>query len=233
MDHREDQSQNVYQKELEEQLSGKQVVYNDQVLIDGKSYRVPYKMVKEIEFENISKQHMVDMEHAGRLQYRLMLQDSIIRAKVEFVKQKITIVYNPDTAQNNKPKISKEDLISFLAKEGVKIDPSAMKERDFDYFNEMYMYQFNPPSIRERPPYGYTMDEWKKMRDEYNQKAAQGRIDGYRKFQEWQNSYKEQHPDILGETVTNSQEPKKASLKEKIFGKKKNDKEKGFWFHGV
>lgn len=235
MDHRDDPNQqNVYQKELEEQLSGKQVIYNDQVMIDGKSYRVPYKMVKEIEFSNINKQQMIDMEHAGRLQYRLMLQDSIIRAKVEFVKQKITIVYNPATAQNNKPKLSKEELISFIAKEGVKIDPSAMHERDFDYFNEMYMYQFNPPSIRERPPYGYTMDEWKKMRDEYNKKAAEGRVENYNKFQEWQDSYAEQHPDILGETLTNSKEPKKTTLKEKIFGKKKKgEKEKGFWFHGV
>lgn len=233
MDHRDDPTQqNVYQKELDEQLKGNQVIYNDQVMIDGKPYRVPYKMVKEIEFSNVKKEEMIDLEHAGRLQYRLMLMDTVLRAKVEFIKQKITIVYNPTTAQNNKPKITKEELISFLAKEGVKIDPKSMVENDFDYFKEMYSYHYNPPAIRERPPYGYTMDEWRKMRDEYNKKSAQGREDNYRKFQEWQNSYAEQHPEILGENITAA--PKKEGLMEKIFGKKnKGDKEKGFWFHGV
>jgi len=233
MDHRDDPSnQNIYQKELEEQLKGNTVIYNDQVMIDGKAYRVPYKMIKEVEFSNVSKEQMQDMEHAARLQYRLMLQDSVLRAKVEFVKQKITITYNPSTALNNRPKITREELISFLAKEGVHVDPNSMQERDFDYFKEMYSYQFNPPSIRERPPYGYTMDEWKKMRDDYNKKAAQGRVDNYKKFQEWQDSYAEQHPEVLGETAS-SAAPKKMGLKERLFGKKKGDKEKQFWFHGV
>jgi|GEM_PF-822331 hypothetical protein len=232
MDHRDDPTQqNVYQKELDEQLAGRQVIYNDQVMIDGKPYRVPYKMVKEIEFSNIHKEAMIDFEHAGRLQYRLMLMDSVLRAKVEFVKQKITIVYNPTTAQNNKPKTTKEELVSFLAKEGIRIDPSSMVEKDFDYFKEMYSYHYNPPSIRERPPYGYTMDEWKKMRDNYNKKAAQGREDGYKKFQEWQDTYAEQHPTILGEKI--SATPRKVGLTERLFGKKKEDKKSGFWFHGV
>ncbi len=232
MDHRDDpSSQNLYQKELEEQMSGNQVIYNDQVMINGKPHRVPYKMIKEVEFSGVNKEQMIDMEHAARLQYRLMLQDTVIRAKVEFVKQKITVVYNPVGAENNKPKISKEDLINFIGKEGVRIDPSQMKERDFDYFKEMYTYQFSPPSVRERPPYGYTMEEWKKMRDEYNKKAADGRVDNYKKFQEWQDSYAERHPDILGERM--SATPKKQGLMEKLFGKKKGDKEKGFWFHGV
>lgn len=233
MDRRDDPAnQNLYQKELEEQLSGKQKIYNDQVLIDGKPYRVPYKIIKEIEFSDVSKDQLIDMEHAARLQYRLMLQESVIRAKVEFVKRKITIVYNPIGAENNKPKSTKEDLISFMEGEGVKVDINKMNERDFDYFKEMYTYQFNPPSIRERPPYGYTMDEWRKMRDEYNKKAAEGREKSYQKFKEWQDSYASMHPNVLGESIS-STAVKKKGLTERIFGKKKKEGEKGFWFHGV
>lgn len=229
MDHREDTQQNVYQKELEEQLSGNKVIYDDKVMIDGKPYRVPYKIVKEIEFSNVNKAELIDMEHAARIQYRLMLQDAVLRAKVEFVKQKITIVFNPMDAKNNREKTSIENLISFLAKEGVKVNPSLMQEQDFDYFKEMYSYHYNPPSIRERPPYGYTMDEWRKMRDEYNKKTEEGKVKSYEKFREWQNSYAEEHPDILADKI---QPSKKLSLKERLFGKKKKG-EKGFWFHGV
>lgn len=233
MDHREEAGhQNVYQKELDEQLSGKQVVYNDQILIDGKYYRVPYKMVKEIEFSNIKKEEMIDMEHAGRLQYRLMLQEPVLRAKVEFVKQKITIVYNPAGAENNKPKISKEELVTFIAKEGVRIDPQQMAEKDFDYIREMYSYQFDPPAIRERPPYGYTMDEWKKMREKYYRDTEEGKQKAREKFKEWQDSYAMEHPDILADKLPTGTANKKLSLKERIFGKKKKG-EKGFWFHGV
>ena len=233
MDHRDDPAnQNLYQKELAEQLSGKQVIYNDQVTIEGKTYRVPYSMIKEVEFSNVSREQMLDMEHAARLQYRLMLQESVIRAKVEFVKQKITIVYNPVGAENNKPKITKEELVKFMEGEGVRVDARSMSERDFDYFKEMYSYQFNPPSIRERPPYGYTMSEWKKMRNEYNKKASEGRVENYDKFREWQNSYASKHPEILGESIT-ATAPRKKGLVEKILGKKKGDGEKGFWFHGV
>lgn len=231
MDRREDPTQqNVYQKELEEQMSGKQVIYNDQMMIDGKPYRVPYKMIKEIEFSNLKKEELIDIEHAGRLQYRLMLLETVIRAKVEFVKQKITIVYNPLAAENNKPKTSAEELVSFLAKEGVKVNLQFMQQRDFDYFKEMYTYQFNPPSIRERPPYGYTMEEWKKMREKYYKDTEEGKQKAREKFKDWQDSYAMQHPDVLADKVPAG--VKKLSLKEKLFGRKKKD-EKGFWFHGV
>ncbi len=234
MDHREEEeaNRNVYQKELEEQLSGKQVVYNDQVMIDGKPYRVPYKMVKEIEFSNIRREEMIDMEHAARLQYRLMLQEPVLRAKVEFVKQKITIVYNPADAQNNKPKISREELVSFLAKEGVRAEMSNAVENDFDYFKEMYSYQFDPPAIRERPPYGYTMAEWKKMREKYYRDTEAGKQEANRKFKEWQDGYAIDHPEILADKISAGAAPRKPSLKERIFGRKKKG-EKGFWFHGV
>ncbi len=231
MDRREDHNeQNVYQKELEEQLSGSQVIYNDQVTIDGKQYRVPYGMVKEIEFSDVPKEGMMDMEHAARLQYRLMLQEPVLRAKVEFVKQKITIVYNPTEAKNNKPKISREELVSFLSKEGVRIDPTHFSEKDFDYLKEMYSYQFNPPSIRERPPYGYTISEWKRMRDKYNSDTEKGKEESQKKFKEWQDSYAAEHSEILSDKV--SAKHRNPSIREKLFGKKKKG-EKGFWFHGV
>ena len=233
MDRRDDPSQqNVYQKELEEQMSGRQVVYEDQVMIEGKAYRVPYKAIKEIELSNIKLEEMVDLEHAGRLQYRLMLLEPVIRAKVEFIKGKITVVYNPAGAQNNKPKMSKEEIFSFLEGEGVHADPHNIKERDFDYFKEMYSYHFDPPSIRERPPYGYTMDEWKKMRDKYHGDTEEGKAKARQKFKEWQDGYAAEHPEILSDKLPAGSAQRRVTLKERIFGKKKKG-EKGFWFHGV
>ena len=155
--------------------------YNDKITEDGKEYRVPYRVVKEIVFRGVSKEEMVDIEHAARLQYRLMLMDAVLRAKVEFNHGIITIVYNNPEAENRKEKISKDDLISFLAKEGVHV--SAGEERDFDYYKEMYSYQFNPPVIRERPPYGYSQEEWKRMKqsDRSRFNEYQPRISGIAK----------------------------------------------------
>jgi len=232
MDHRENQEQNTYQKELEQEKAHHEE-YDDKVMIDGHPFRIPYKIIQEVTWSNVKKEEMKSLEYAGRLQYRLMLLEPVIRAKVEFTKQKITIIYNPKTSHNRKEKISLEELMEFLGKEGVHVQSNPKEERDFDYVNEMYKYQFDPPSIRERPPYGYTMEEWKKMKKEYGVKLEEGKQKGREKFAAWQQNYAEKYPNVLADKIT-AKPNVKPTLMQKIFGKKgKKDNDKGFWFHGV
>lgn len=234
MDHRENQDQNTYQKELEQSKKGENK-FDDMVTIDGHPFRIPYKIIKEAVWSNVSKEEMVSMEHAARIQYRLMLLEPIIRAKIEFMKQKITIVYNPTEAVNRKEKISMHELIKFMATEGVHLDHNKAEIRDFDYYNEMYKYQFDPPTVRERPPYGYTMDEWKKMKGEYTTKIAESKVTSEDKFKNWQDSYAGQHPEVFGQSAAAAVPAKKPTLMQRLFGKKDGKKkdEKSFWFHGV
>ncbi len=232
MDHREGQDQNSYKKELEQ--SPKEEQYDDFVEIDGKPFRIPYKIIKEVTFSGVRKDEMLSMEHAARLQYRLMLLEPVIKAKVEFTKQKITVVYNPKTAHNRKEKISLDELIAFFDKEGVHLATNPKQERDFDYYNEMYKYQFDPPSIRERPPYGYTIEEWKSMKPEYTEKMIEARAKNVAKFKAWQGGYAENNPEVLADKMP-AKVAEKLTLKDKLFGKKgkKRENEKQFWFHGA
>lgn len=225
MDRRDNSGQNPYHKELEKEATENKY-YDDRVTIDGKSYRIPYRMVKEVTFSNVRKEDLIDLEHAARLQYRLMLNDAVLRAKVEFVKQKITVVYNPETAENRKEKISLKELIALFAKEGVNLSRAGMEERDFDYFAEMYSYQFNPSVIREHPPYGYTAKEWERMRSEYNAKMMKSIDENRQKFEEWQKGYAEEHPEIFeGETAEQKEE--RLTFSERLFGKRKPRKGNG------
>ncbi len=229
MDHRNIQEENAYQKEL---AQGEQQ-YDDMVTIDGHPFRIPYKIIKEVTFTGVSKEQLKSLEYAGRLQYRLMLLESVIRAKVEYTKQTITITYNPKSAHNRKEKITQEELIEFIDKEGVHLSSVPRTERDFDYVKEMYTYQFNPPSIRERPPYGYTMEEWRGMKGEYTEKMEESKKAGQDKFKAWQESYADTHPEILAQHVVKKAYVK-PTLMERIFGRKqKKGGDKGYWFHGA
>jgi hypothetical protein len=232
MDHRDGQEGNAYRKELEQD---KELQYDEYVTLEGKRYRVPFKMIREVVFSGVRRDELASIEHAARLQYRLLLLDPVVKAKVEFNKGTITVVYNPDTAQNRKEKISVEQLIAFFDKEGVHLKNNPRKERDFDYVNEMYSYQFNPRSIRERPPYGYTLGEWRSMKDEYARKMNKAREKNVAKFKEWQDNYAESNPEVLADKMPSDQ--RKPTLKERIFGKKRGSKkrenEKQFWFHGA
>ncbi|MEM0200910.1 MAG: hypothetical protein QXD23_00715 [Candidatus Micrarchaeaceae archaeon] len=229
MDHREINDVNAYEKDLKNED-----IYDEYVTIDGKQFRIPYKIVKEVTFTDVKKEELISIENAGRLQYRLMLLEPVLRAKVEFTKGKITVVYNPKSAKNRKEKISREELITFFANEGVNVSKCPLTERDFDYYVEMYTYQFDPPSIRERPPYGYTSAEWQKMKDDYNKKMQSSKQTSREKFEAWQNEYATEHPDVLGQHIKKEIQTK-PTLMQKIFGTKKNKKkgDKGFWFHGV
>lgn len=231
MDKRENLEQNLYQKELEQELKEGSKKYDDHIVIDGKQYRVPYRMVKEVVFSDVRKDEMIDMEHAARLQYRLMLQDSVLRAKVEFVKQKISVVYNPKDAENRKEKTSLEELIDFISKEGVHLYNNPREVKDFDYVKEMYGYFYDPPAVREHPPYGYTAEEWKGLKEGYKAGMKKSAETNKAEFKEWQDSYAEEHPDVLAAYIKPNP-GLRPNLKERLFGKK-GKKEKGFWFHGV
>ena len=163
---------------------------------NGERYRLPYKTVKEIVFNNVSKQELVDLQHAARLQYKLLLNEAILRAKVEFVKQRISIVYNPPGYNKGKPEISPEGIAALIRQEGVHVDLASAEQRDVDYYAEIWRAQFHPPMIREHPPYGYTLDEWKKMKDKYEQKVKQAREKKLEEFHEWQKRYEQEHPEL-------------------------------------
>ena len=143
---------------------------------------------------------------------------------------KVTITYNPTGAANSKDKISKEEIIKFFAEQGVHIDPKNIAEREVDYISEIYKLQFDPAQIREHAPYGYTREEWKKMKPHYTEKMIEGERKKQEKFHEWQQSYIVKYPEIAKEYGIEAA-PAKKGLFAKLTGKDK--KEKGFWFHGV
>ncbi|MDE1873719.1 MAG: hypothetical protein KGI04_01195 [Candidatus Micrarchaeota archaeon] len=240
MDKRGDAEIHTYQQELAKEKADTKS-YDEYVEENGKRFYVPYHTVREVIFSGVSKEDLRDTEHAARLQYRLMLKDSILFAKVEFVARRIKITFNPEGADNRKEKMSLQQLIEFLAKEGVNVDQKQMQQRDVDYYNEIYKYQYNPPSIREHPPYGYTLEEWRNgMKAEYEthkQQYDKAKLD---KFHTFQKSYVLEHPELAEElgidiNAIKEEEEKKVSLIDKVLKKDKAKKkdEKGFWFHGV
>lgn len=202
--------------------------YDDKIVYKGKTYRVPYKVVREAVI-TVSKESMQDLEHAARLQYRLMLLDSVIKAKVEFVKGLITIVYNPKDSPNIKEKASIGELIEFISKEGV-IPEGRFTERPVDYFEEIYKRQFEPAQIREHPPYGYTLKEWKSLKPGWEKLLNEKNASKHYNFKKFQEKYLEEHPALAAEYHP-AAKPKKPSILKRIFGS--GDKEKGFWFHGL
>lgn len=232
MDRRDEPGTNeyTYQKELErEKKENKQ--YNEYVEENGERFYVPYRMVKEVTFADIAKEGLVDSEHAARLQYRLMLQEAVLFAKVEFVARRIRVTYNPESATDNrKAKTTRKKLEEFLAKEGVKVNEMSVAEREVDYYNEHYRYHFNPQVIREHPPWGYTADEWKKMKAEYEAKKGAYEKEKLDSFHEFQNEYISEHPELAARMGVKPVVDKAQGA----FGKKKKgSKEKGFWFHGI
>lgn len=168
---------------------------------EGKHYRLPYRTIRMVEFSNIEEKELIDPGHSARLQYRLLLLDAVIKAYVEFPRQKITVIYNPKEADNIREKTSQEELIAFLAKEGVGVDRSSITERDYDYYKEFYSYAFNPKVIREHPPYGYTTEQWRKMKPQWEKKMEEHKRTKSEKFREYQNSYEKLHPEVYGESI--------------------------------
>jgi hypothetical protein len=146
---------------------------------------------------------------------------------VDFTKSKITVLYNPNTADNNHPKISIEELRDALRKEGVLTDTEHMVIDDYDYYKDFYSYAYSPPVIRERAPYGYTMEQWQKMKPEWEAKVQKGEVEKLKKHKAFQESYLEENPEIAAKIDPNYKPGKR------ILGKKKEGSGKGFWFHGI
>jgi hypothetical protein len=195
MDRRETSEAVSYKKELEqEQAEGERA--DEYVEENGKKFRIPYRAVRQVVFSNLSRQELVDAEHAARLQYRFMLLEAVLFAKVEFVARQITVTYNPEDAQNRKAKTSLQQLVDALAKEGVHINPQEMQEKTVDYYKDIYSYHFNPPTIREHPPYGYTLEEWKKMKAGYEAKKVRTQKKDLENFRKWQDEYLHKHPEL-------------------------------------
>jgi hypothetical protein len=193
-------------------------------------------MIKRVVFTNVKKSEMIDIPHAARLQYRLMLLDPVIKASVDFTKSKITVIYNHDKSDNNKEKMSLDELKAVLKKEGVSTDePVTAANEDYDYYKEFYTYAYSPPSIRERAPYGYTQEQWQKMKPEWHEKMQKGEQAKKEKFRDFQQRYIEEN-EQLAEKIdpTYKKGGRKLTLKEKILGRKKGSGGgKGYWFHGI
>lgn len=170
MDRRD--SQEVEKAKQIEQESQQDTGESFFVVEDGKKFRMPYKIIRKVTFSNLDQAELRDIPYCARLQYRLLLFDAVIKAKVDFHKRFIRIVYNNPEADNIREKISRDKLIEFLASEGVhvKTDHANMVEEDYDYKKELYDYAYFPPSIREAPPYGWTREEWKKHKEEEEKK---------------------------------------------------------------
>ena len=235
MDRRqEEQHGSKYLQDLERE---KQLgVVADEWLEDeeGNKYRMPYRIVKRVVFSNVSQREMADPQHAARLQYRLHLLEPVIKATVNYAKSRITVIYNPAGANNRREQMSQQELIDYLAKEGIRIDTAAIEERDYDYTNEFYNYAYFSPSIREHPQYSYTKEEGEKMRDDYKKKSESWDKEKLEKFHKWQEEYMHS---IEAKSNPGASVAKERSLADRILGRnrgpKRKEGEKGFWFHGV
>ncbi len=205
---------------------------------DGKKYRLPYRIIRKAVFSNVSRKELIDIPHAARLQYRLMLLDPILKARVDFARGRIIVLYNPKTAKNNKEKMNLDDLLEVLSAQGIHPEKSSIEDTDYDYYHDFYSYAYQPSRIREHPPYAYTDEEWKGMKQEWEANMKEGERKKLEKFHAYQNQYLIEHPDMAGKIVEGwkpPQGPQNKSLIKKLLGtKKKGSKDdKGFWFHGV
>ena len=213
--------------------------FNQYVEEDGKRFRVPYRIIKKAIFSNVNRKELIDIPHAARLQYRLMLLDPVLKARVDFTKCKIIVLYNPKTADNNKEKMSLEDLIEVLGTQGVHIDRNSIEDADYDYYHDFYSYAYQPSTIREHAPYAYTDEEWKTMKPEWEAKMKAMAVEKKNKFHAFQEQYLIDHPDAANKIepgwIPPTQPTEKKTFIGRIFGQKKKAKtgEKGFWFHGV
>ncbi len=216
----------AYQEDLqstaglsEEQISGQYVMEN------GNRIRVPYRMVREVIFTNVKHTgEFADAEHAARLQYRLMLNDAILKARVFFIRNKIAVIYNPKDATNLKEKIDIEEIKMFLREQGVEIDEGSISDQPYDYYKDLYTYAFMPPAIREHAPYGYTLKEWKRMKPEWNRKSIEYKAKKEAKQEKFRQEYLLEHPELAKELGIEIKDDKK---------RKRQGADKGFWFHGV
>jgi hypothetical protein len=184
---------------------------------DGKQYTLPYRIIKQVTFTNLKIGELVDIPHAARLQYRLMLLEPVIKAWVDYTKSKIVVIYNPREAKNLREKMSLEELRDFLSKQGVNVSTDTMHEEDYDYKRRLYDYAYSSPSVRESAPYSYTVEEWRGMKPEWEEKMKKGEFEKKEKFRKFQEGYLEANPDVV-EKVEPGYKPK-GTVKVGLFGR--------------
>lgn len=163
------------------------------------SNALPYGIVKRVVFSGISRDEISDIGRAARLQYRLLLLDPVLRAKVDSLGCTITIIYNPETAANRNEKMSLKSIVEFLSRQGVHVSEKRAELSDLEYRREIYDYNYNPSTIRERPPFGYTLDEWRNgMRLKFEESVRAADTKKLAGFRAWQKKFKGEHPELAG-----------------------------------
>jgi hypothetical protein len=172
-------------------------VKDEYVEDNGGRYLVPYRKVRQVVFRGVRKEELVDPEHAARLQYRLILMEPILLAAVDFDEREIGVFYNPEEATNRNERISLQGIVDFLASEGVHVDSKGAESKEVDYYASVYGYYHNPKSVRERPPYGYTLDEWKSgLKERYEKGMAGAEKKKLKEWLEWQAGFEKEHPEL-------------------------------------
>ena len=186
---RRDEGESAYFKAEEAGKEG----YDDFIEEGGKRVRMPYRIVKKLEFTGINADELRDQQNAGRLQYKLMLNDAVIKASVDFAKAKITIIYNPEGAENRREKTNSRLLEEFLRNEGIGVKGAIKSERDYDYYRELYLRSFAPETIRRHAPYGWKGEEWKGERARWERKLGAMQKRKLDAFHRWQEGYAALH----------------------------------------
>ncbi len=193
MDKRERDYRSFYAKNSGAELSASSEYIED----NGGKYMVPYKKVREVVFKNASGDGLKDAERAARLQYRLILMEPVLMASVDFEGRTIRVLYNPEDAANRNEKISLKGIVDFLANEGVHADAAKAESREIDYYREVYGRYYSPKTIRERPPYGFTLEEWERgMKAKYEKKMGAAEKKKLAEFREWQAEFEAEHPEL-------------------------------------
>ncbi len=217
----------AYQEDLQNTASlTEEQIKSQYIMENGNLIRVPYRMVRQAVFTDvIHTGEFSDQEHAARLQYRLMLNDAILKARVFYIRNRITVIYNPKDAKNLKEKIDLKEIAALLKSQGVDVGSSQVTDEPYDYYKDFYTYAFSPAEIREHPPYGYTIQEWRRMKPAWEKKKKTYEQRKVAKQEEFRQSYLQEHPELAKELGIEVRQEKGRG--------KRSDKGKGFWFHGV
>ncbi|MGC9099007.1 MAG: hypothetical protein ACP5HW_00450 [Candidatus Micrarchaeia archaeon] len=117
---------------------------------------IPYDKIKYAKIK-VKKEELIDMPHAARLQYRLLTNEAIIKAKVHFNEGLIELYYNPKGKENKslQPKTSMEEILKILADNNVHAKTEDVKEEVVDYKEKLFEPTFHPKEIRKVKPYGW------------------------------------------------------------------------------
>jgi len=157
MDRRELHNTQGYAEELARE-SKEEIDVSKEYIKEGDALiRMPYRKIKKVTFTNIKKEELKDIPHAARLQYRLLTNDAIIKAKVHYQKELIEIYYNPKSSENKstQPKMSLDEIIKILNENSVHPEKDAIKEEIVDYKKTLFDRAFNAKQIRHAKPYSW------------------------------------------------------------------------------